>query len=118
MNAILDTGSGEVLTCSSLPDFPSVHKVLLRSGHEYQNALHFETRDVDLLKNKHLTSSWVSSVGELRTNVQVICSDYVELAQIIHENAPDAIKAGEIKNHFGRKVAIVSWKTSSRMLAR
>ncbi|KAL8840588.1 MAG: hypothetical protein Q9170_001274 [Blastenia crenularia] len=29
-----------------------------------------------------------------------------QLAQIIHENAPDAIKAGEIKNHFGRKVAI------------
>ena len=31
-----------------------------------------------------------------------------ELAQIIHEHAPDAIKSGEIKNHFGRKVAIVS----------
>ncbi|KAL8807546.1 MAG: hypothetical protein Q9223_005223 [Gallowayella weberi] len=29
-----------------------------------------------------------------------------QLAQIIHENAPDAIKTGEIKNHFGRKVAI------------
>ncbi|KAG5292501.1 DNA-repair protein rad2 [Histoplasma capsulatum] len=29
------------------------------------------------------------------------------LYQIIQENAPDAVKAGEIKNHFGRKVAIV-----------
>ncbi|KAJ5469514.1 Flap endonuclease 1 [Penicillium diatomitis] len=28
------------------------------------------------------------------------------LYQIISENAPDAIKTGEIKNHFGRKVAI------------
>lgn len=26
---------------------------------------------------------------------------------MISENAPDAIKTGEIKNHFGRKVAIV-----------
>ena len=31
-----------------------------------------------------------------------------ELASVINENAPDAIKNGEIKNHFGRKVAIVS----------
>ncbi|KAL4805453.1 flap endonuclease 1 [Aspergillus unguis] len=28
------------------------------------------------------------------------------LYQVISENAPDAIKAGDIKNHFGRKVAI------------
>ncbi|KAF9245538.1 hypothetical protein DTO013E5_3467 [Penicillium roqueforti] len=28
------------------------------------------------------------------------------LYQVIAENAPDAIKTGEIKNHFGRKVAI------------
>lgn len=28
--------------------------------------------------------------------------------QIISENAPDAVKSGEIKNQFGRKVAIVS----------
>ena len=34
--------------------------------------------------------------------------DTVELAQVILEEAPDAIKTGEIKNHFGRKVAIVS----------
>lgn len=32
----------------------------------------------------------------------------VELAHVIQEEAPDAIKTGEIKNHFGRKVAIVS----------
>ena len=30
-----------------------------------------------------------------------------DLYQVIAENAPDAIKSGEIKNHFGRKVAIV-----------
>ncbi len=30
-----------------------------------------------------------------------------QLFQIIKEEAPDAIKEGEIKNHFGRKVAIV-----------
>ncbi|KAI4206908.1 MAG: hypothetical protein LQ346_000850 [Caloplaca aetnensis] len=29
-----------------------------------------------------------------------------QLAHVIQENAPDAIKTGEIKNHFGRKVAI------------
>src|SRR5690606_18164167 len=29
------------------------------------------------------------------------------LGTIIKEHAPDAIKEGEIKNHFGRKVAIV-----------
>lgn len=31
------------------------------------------------------------------------------LSSIIKEHAPDAIKEGEIKNHFGRKVAIVSF---------
>lgn len=30
-----------------------------------------------------------------------------QLFQIIKEEAPEAIKEGEIKNHFGRKVAIV-----------
>lgn len=29
-----------------------------------------------------------------------------QLAQVIKEHAPDAIKLGEIKNQFGRKVAI------------
>ena len=31
-----------------------------------------------------------------------------QLFSIIKEEAPEAIKEGEIKNHFGRKVAIVS----------
>lgn len=31
---------------------------------------------------------------------------YVDLTQIIKDNCPDAIKEGEIKNQFGRKVAI------------
>jgi hypothetical protein len=31
-----------------------------------------------------------------------------QLFQIIKEEAPDSIKEGEIKNQFGRKVAIVS----------
>lgn len=31
----------------------------------------------------------------------------VELYSVIAENAPDAIKTGDIKAHFGRKVAIV-----------
>lgn len=30
-----------------------------------------------------------------------------QLFSIIKEEAPEAIKEGEIKNHFGRKVAIV-----------
>ena len=30
------------------------------------------------------------------------------LYQLISENAPNAIKTGEIKNQFGRKVAIAS----------
>lgn len=33
-----------------------------------------------------------------------------QLFQIIKEEAPDAIKESEIKNQFGRKVAIVSSK--------
>jgi hypothetical protein len=32
-----------------------------------------------------------------------------QLFQIIKEEAPDAVKEGEIKNHFGRKVAIVGF---------
>ena len=35
----------------------------------------------------------------------IICP---ELARVIQDEAPDAIKPGEIKNQFGRKVAIVS----------
>jgi flap endonuclease-1 len=33
---------------------------------------------------------------------------YLDLFKVISENCPDAVKAGEIKNQFGRKVAIVS----------
>jgi flap endonuclease-1 len=34
-----------------------------------------------------------------------------QLFSIIKDEAPDAIKEGEIKNQFGRKVAIVSFST-------
>lgn len=37
-------------------------------------------------------------------------TNIIDLFQVISENAPDAIKTGEIKNHFGRKVAIVCQK--------
>lgn len=30
-----------------------------------------------------------------------------DLYHVIAENAPDAVKTGDIKSHFGRKVAIV-----------
>ena len=36
------------------------------------------------------------------------------LFQVINENAPDAIKTGEIKNQFGRKVAIVGFHFLAR----
>jgi flap endonuclease-1 len=32
------------------------------------------------------------------------------LYQLIEEHSPDAVKKGEIKNQFGRKVAIVCWE--------
>lgn len=38
------------------------------------------------------------------------------LYQVISEHAPAAIKTGEIKNQFGRKVAIVSPPRLSRLL--
>jgi flap endonuclease-1 len=38
----------------------------------------------------------------------IFANETLDLYQVISENAPDAIKTGEIKNHFGRKVAIVS----------
>ena len=38
------------------------------------------------------------------------------LSSIIKEHAPDAIKEGEIKNHFGRKVAIVRKTPFSRLV--
>lgn len=47
------------------------------------------------------------------TQTNVILINYLDLYQVISEHAPDAIKAGEIKNHFGRKVAIVRSKDVS-----
>lgn len=44
----------------------------------------------------------------LTLNYSRLFAKYIpDLYQVISENAPDAIKTGEIKNHFGRKVAIV-----------
>ena len=40
----------------------------------------------------------------------------LDLYQIIKDEAPDAIKTGEIKNQFGRKVAIVRFRHSSHCL--
>lgn len=37
-----------------------------------------------------------------------------QLFSIIKEEAPESIKEGEIKNQFGRKVAIVSLRYSPR----
>ncbi|RHZ57616.1 multifunctional nuclease RAD27 [Aspergillus thermomutatus] len=39
------------------------------------------------------------------------------LFQVIQENAPDAVKSGDIKNHFGRKVAIVMSLTACRSMS-
>jgi len=36
-----------------------------------------------------------------------------QLFSIIKDEAPEAIKEGEIKNQFGRKVAIVSYSSNS-----
>ena len=44
---------------------------------------------------------------ELCTNVEK-GKDLLYKALAINENCPEAIKTGEIKNQFGRKVAIVS----------
>lgn len=48
---------------------------------------------------------WYSSSETARYSIDEI---HIELAQVINDNCPDAIKLGEIKNQFGRKVAIVS----------
>ena len=34
-------------------------------------------------------------------------SDWIDLHQLISDQCPNAVKASEIKNFFGRKVAIV-----------
>lgn len=38
-----------------------------------------------------------------------------QLFQIVKEEAPDSVKEGEIKNQFGRKVAIVSALVSTML---
>ena len=56
--------------------------------------------------------SWASNVGHAPKALPIspVTVGVPELFKVISEEAPDAIKAGEIKNHFGRKVAIVSHK--------
>ena len=39
--------------------------------------------------------------------------EFTELYHVIADEAPDAVKNGEIKNHFGRKVAIVCRQPSN-----
>jgi hypothetical protein len=54
-------------------------------------------------------ASWGSNVGIesiSRLAIHIDCTP--ELYHVIADEAPDAVKNGEIKNHFGRKVAIVS----------
>lgn len=47
----------------------------------------------------HITRAAASQTGRMGIK---------QLFSIIKEEAPEAVKEGEIKNHFGRKVAIVS----------
>lgn len=44
-----------------------------------------------------------SGRAELHANTRRLS----DLYQVISENAPDAVRTGDIKSHFGRKVAIV-----------
>lgn len=41
-----------------------------------------------------------------------------QLFQIVKEEAPEAIKEGEIKNQFGRKVAIVCLRPAGASVAK
>lgn len=56
--------------------------------------------------NPPLSSS--SPIQHASTEKKAAKMGIKQLFQIIKEEAPDAIKEGEIKNQFGRKVAIVS----------
>lgn len=49
-------------------------------------------------------------------NRTVLTDSFADLYQVISENAPEAIKVGDIKNHFGRKVAIVRCSSLSHLL--
>lgn len=54
-----------------------------------------------------LPPRWVSNVRQtLRIDPSIHPLTLPDLAQVIKDNCPDAIKEGEIKNQFGRKVAI------------
>jgi hypothetical protein len=46
-------------------------------------------------------------------DIDSVLMNFLELARVIQDEAPDAIKPGEIKNQFGRKVAIVSSNEAS-----
>lgn len=55
--------------------------------------------------NPHSTAKWVSKVW-LPSSIYARVLTPADLFQIIKENCPDAVKEGDIKNQFGRKVAI------------
>lgn len=51
---------------------------------------------------------WMIRAAQVcRAKLDANTSGLPDLYQVISENAPDAIRTGDIKNHFGRKVAIV-----------
>jgi hypothetical protein len=49
-----------------------------------------------------------SIMGIKSTAVPSTTINSIDLHQLISDQCPDAVKASEIKNYFGRKVAIVS----------
>ena len=61
---------------------------------------------------------WESSVSNscITRKIVELKNRQPELYHVIADEAPDALKTGEIKNHFGRKVAIVSSKARSYTL--
>jgi hypothetical protein len=56
-----------------------------------------------------LLPRWVSNVSLAFERLESALLRNPDLYQLINENCPDAIKTGEIKNQFGRKVAIVRY---------
>lgn len=61
-----------------------------------------------IVKSILQASRWASSASGLSPPVREGYLRVSDLYQLIQENCPDAVKTGEIKNQFGRKVAIVS----------
>ena len=59
-----------------------------------------------ILLTRHGHQTYVTAQDPLQ--IILLTASETELFKVISDEAPDAIKAGEIKNHFGRKVAIVS----------